>query len=744
MQADDQSTTEGKEPASPPSTGLSQVLGWTKKAIGSLAASSLVLAALIAILFLLVVNFQPAQFLAWLVGPSGQVYVSSPGVYTRERLVNDRNDQDFWLREQLRKLDTSEIGFSAIMREDLHMDIATGAAAVDGARDGAAEDDKDEGTPSPSDDKTTTVPTLPFLKSFAIRTAARDSIRQNILENLLDDRHDLTGNSVYGLKFDTTVLPGRFAVGGRAFVRISISPAQSELFAKEAKSDKDFPELPFHLRSYFNSSFSDIKNNTANANYNSFKLYSQWRSNVRWRLNSHLTQIAETKCQCKVRQGAEPGGTCTSLTPIWRQEVISSVNTILAIDGAVLLDSEIAQDSSQDSRVIGFNNDVTLPAPWNEFLRISVVMPKSNDCSNLPVFNVDEVSDTIFAFPNSEGRPEYRLVDQVDDEKEKFGVYVFAALPDPRYRNVSSIMRYVKSIKRQQSYCVDPARKDTCAEYITVPSGYFNFIEKVIEPDMYAYSLFPRLEATSVLNAQTDSRNLSYSGDKTAGGPKVGVAGTNSVNEASLEPTAVGFTDGQSGSAVNLGWVIDVGRAAQPFQRSQFALISVPAWTSRLTVTVRTGWLSSNGAEGASVPYSYTVPIPPDYEAFDSFIGGQESVRRPQINNELMDERIQLFACRRAEILIPGLRLWRSAMVTIGSERADRITVLPNMRGIIAEFSKLGWSGEDHEATLRVWTSEGVDTQLGKIFIKRAETPGSCDDKAAAPPTMPPKPGEAG
>ena len=49
---------------------------------------------------------------------------------------------------------------------------------------------------------------LSFERKFELQSNARDAIRQMILENALDDRHDLTGNTVFGLKFDTSVLPG--------------------------------------------------------------------------------------------------------------------------------------------------------------------------------------------------------------------------------------------------------------------------------------------------------------------------------------------------------------------------------------------------------------------------------------------------------------------------------------------------------------------------------------------------------
>jgi hypothetical protein len=63
---------------------------------------------------------------------------------------------------------------------------------------------------------------LPFDQEFRIRSGVRDTIRQLLLENMLDDRHDLTGNSIYGLKFDTTVIPG-VNTHKRAFVRVSVA-----------------------------------------------------------------------------------------------------------------------------------------------------------------------------------------------------------------------------------------------------------------------------------------------------------------------------------------------------------------------------------------------------------------------------------------------------------------------------------------------------------------------------------------
>jgi hypothetical protein len=84
-----------------------------------------------------------------------------------------------------------------------------------------------------------------------------------------------------------------------------------------------------------------------------------------------------------------------------------------------------------------------------------------------------------------------------------------------------------------------------------------------------------------------------------------------------------------------------------------------------------------------------------------------------------------LMAGRPAHIALAGQRLWRGTVVTIDGQPADRITVLPDMKGVIAEFrcvrptpsissDKPDQSGKPDQAPatsspakLRVWTAEG-------------------------------------
>ena len=72
---------------------------------------------------------------------------------------------------------------------------------------------------------------------------------------------------------------------------------------------------------------------------------------------------------------------------------------------------------------------------------------------------------------------------------------------------------------------------------------------------------------------------------------------------------------------------------------------------------------------------------------------GFEIIQEPYL---FMDQQTQLLhASYKGDIVLKGGRLWRSTQVTLGSQKADRIIVLPNMEGILAHFDcvqpQLGW-----------------------------------------------------
>ena len=134
-------------------------------------------------------------------GEGGIVIVDSPEVYSRERLINDRFRQVSWLEDELLKSPDLQFGNQAIsdLRQIMGVESrfgsnSAGPPADGGEPNGGPADNRPESTVSPSE-------------RFRDIRAYREEIRTEMMETLLDDRHDIKGNTLYRLKFDTTVLP---------------------------------------------------------------------------------------------------------------------------------------------------------------------------------------------------------------------------------------------------------------------------------------------------------------------------------------------------------------------------------------------------------------------------------------------------------------------------------------------------------------------------------------------------------
>jgi hypothetical protein len=128
---------------------------------------------------------------------------------------------------------------------------------------------------------------------------------------------------------------------------------------------------------------------------------------------------------------------------------------------------------------------------------------------------------------------------------------------------------------------------------------------------------------------------------------------------------------------------------------------------------------------------------------------GFEVIDEPSLDADQEPQVLQ--AGYAGEILLTGGRLWRSTEVTLGSQAAERITVLPNMKGIIARFECVrpqfradGVKVEGHRelVAVKVWTSEGVAhnptmVRLENQGSKPVHGAESCDDSAGRRPKNP-------
>ena len=188
-------------------------------------------------------------------------------------------------------------------------------------------------------------------------------------------------------------------------------------------------------------------------------------------------------------------------------------------------------------------------------------------------------------------------------------------------------------------------------------------------------------------------------------------------------------------------------------QNSLAATIAIPSWWPSVTLEAAGCWRRSVGggeddckdislvianakkkdedrvAEGRIFKASLkTIPVnmPVDVAELDRILVANRTLGPdPEITSVVSDLEIG----RPGRILIPGNNLWRNGVVTVGSQASDRVIVLPNMRGIIAEFSSVlppaGWRAGDGPISkpIRVWTSEGQTLAgFAKIHSTSAST----------------------
>jgi hypothetical protein len=186
------------------------------------------------------------------------------------------------------------------------------------------------------------------------------------------------------------------------------------------------------------------------------------------------------------------------------------------------------------------------------------------------------------------------------------------------------------------------------------------------------------------------------------------------------------------------GWAIlprltEGGRLEQSDdQYALTAVISVPSWWLSVALNIETCWLPRNKVDLAvsdeasnfvtcdktmKQQVRTVIRLPGSHEDLERKLG-VEVIQEPHIDNT-SDFPQNLDVYEPGSLLLSGLRLWRSTAVTMGTQLADSITVLPNMEGIIATFKcvlpqtgtpiRLPDGGfQISGVPVKVWTSEGV------------------------------------
>jgi len=704
----------------------------------------------------------------------GLIHVDRAEIYTRERLVNDRLEQERWLRAQLARTDqlafgidgvsdlrsfmglssSTELQYSPLAMElrrtqlqseiaglgrteqlqrleqekqllQLQQEIAAlrgngsmmAAAEADGNENGdngngngdkddaAGNGDANGGDGNGADasagsgsDLTGTAPptltnridtivanfdkyfadpgdaTISGLKSspidtFRDRLAYREEVRNALIENSLDDAHDLRGNTLYRLKFDTTVVPDGRDASALAYVNVTLGPP--------AWLDGiDCTSPPARIATLFDSWLDEIE---AFAESEVERIY-YWPTEEESAAVNRLARVALSQA---------------GLAPL---DVLDE--NLRRLEG-LEPDIEVELDQDQEDAVRLREEGLIRAYLRGEFERLQMAKylePPREDAPNEPFQKL-------------------------------------AAL-DELSRSAAPIVEFCRVLETRST--------------------------------TYAYAVTPKESAQrlSDVASRRESTELSLALGALTGG--LGIENLTQYTAASealfqairRQPMVVGYSHNATygdGDQNTFGWILgpryqinddgtEVGFRHRVVQESLAAVVSLPAWWDATTVRVTRGWLlepDSDAGDGHTVlvddtgprrvPITsapgvenvaeYEISLPSDPSSIARVFDGLG--RKPTVSDHTPAE---LEIGKPARIMIFGKDLWRSPVVSLDGQVAEAVGVLPDMNGLIATFNEVaqpaGWQANATSGDVDLWvfTSEGR-TNVGIVTLHKPARP---------------------
>lgn len=682
---------------------------------------------------------------------TGVILVDTPQIYTRERLVNDRFREDSWLKERLNETGReSSFSLQAVQNTRHDEDISLGLrlsstgpllpspASPNVAGGGASPGATAAATPTAQANPLRFSP----IDEFRDFVAYREEVRSAILETQLDDRHDIRGNTLYRLKFDSTVVPQQ-ATSAWAVVYVELSEM----------TPPDLMESADIYRKWLEH-YEAVLNDSAEAMARAFKSVTMQPEHIN-----------------KVRYYAH-----TSLARRFPEAQLISILDRLQNGRAERLDryAKTIRGGIAKAQPKGPAGPLLLPPPPCEQYFGPQATP---DC-----FIHEELLDLLIA--------EAKL----GNERVPFEVLVrtifFKFVADDQETKIGE--NKVTFGMLANSKIVGCRERGCRIKLEETEAGRQEFARLLAGNQVYAYTVTPKESVqrlSSVLSSRV-ARSLRASlGAKVANSEQM--ASFSDVREELQQamlrrPLVVGLPDqgpnGKQSDVARFGWLIgprvDVDNGKMifrhaPTQTSLSAIISVPSWWRKVGVKTVTCWVSERGIvehlrvgagllepfvgikecreklddKGPGRTLQYAVRLPSSPSEISRQLG-LDVERRPRVN--VRPASLIRIGQDDVRILIEGGHLWRSTVVTLGALEADEISVLPNMGGIIARFKKIHepteWmpgnpclhlEAEQAPTTLgplkrpqeiakavelRVWTSEGQSTAGFACVLPKGDT----------------------
>lgn len=573
---------------------------------------------------------------------------------------------------------------------------------------------------------------------FRDKLAYREEIRAELLENGLDDRHDVSGSTLYRLSFDATVWP-KSGMDDWAVVEVELTRGEDKT------------------------------------------LFEDWRDgyqeDLKLRLNYHLRQFVEC---------GEEGGTCR-------------LPDALAMK--LLLHADCPQSDTQAAKALQRLSQQALPRS----VLVKSIRELAKQCSTqeeqrkalLTALWDEEVGtqDLGQIVRLKRGVDYVQLLPLVDGEKKSFydrlhaaessQFYAYAVTPKESVQRISELEGHRRALELAASIglLTGEASINTAISYIKESQTLLQGIRR--QPLVVGF-IGPRVEAEKkreeqlkkdvldkICEAQIEQADAACEAERAAceqesknckleycrdGSEKCKLEGedcdkarekchnagslcqsaarvachSSALNATctSIKRMALSACDGLAVDLpkVEVGWLIGPKFEAKKrfsddpvfshtaIQNGLNAVISVPAWWRKIQVKVQPSW---RGGKDLAVrqplgsPPPATISLPGDIFAITNLLIGAP---KPRVSENVP---FTLVKGQPAQLLIQGENLWRGSVVTVGSQSTSDIEVLAAMDGIIAKFGPITEPlGKD--IPVRVWTSAGMVVVGNATIIKEA------------------------
>ncbi len=491
--------------------------------------------------------------------------------------------------------------------------------------------------------------------------AYRDFVNGRIREKMLDDTHDMSGFVLYELKFDASVVPGDHTIA-KALAELKVIAPKFE----DVKLGDSFYERLRHRA----QEDSNLLLARLNERLRAGKMSNAWMQRIRGFIPDEKSSVCQTESKN------------SSFVTLSRQLNSKSIPK----------PSEVALGQCLIASYIRFR----LSSALGKYFNI-VVVHRSDTFEDLPV-----LTPLLLVAKTDQGLKELKV--KIGQLEDRMKIWVATVEPKEYAQNISDV----------------------------------SSLQKVRQIGL-------TLGATNGQGLDLETAASSYKKELTL------------LQAIKRQPLATSFARGDG----NFGWILgpkfEIKGEKPIFVHSTAryvftASVVVPGWFSAIELKGCNHWIDSNGVRsvstglfGATCNDKITVNLPHSHRPLlHALMDSQQDIfNDPEIyllaqnddqvnknsNSGIVTLRGTPDACIGSndkaceqQLVIEGRELWRNPVVYVGNQAADRVELLPSMRGIVATFKNLRMPPTRPGMPIApqdilVSTSVGQDRLADSVFI---------------------------